>query len=81
MSTYRIQFGKGVAVPDLAANSKLAEILTVENKQEDWCVVNSKLNDEELRKLLVEEYNLPMKDVVVVSTQIAFGAAAALSSL
>ena len=78
MSTYRIQFGKGVPVPDLAASPKLAEILTVEKKQEDWLLVKTKLNDGKLSKLIIEEYNLPMKDVVLVSTHIAFGAAAIL---
>jgi hypothetical protein len=68
MARYRIQFGKGVEVPDLAANPKLAENLTVKMQHKDWYLVNSKINDVELRKLIIEEYNLPMKDVIVVAT-------------
>lgn len=72
MARYRIQFGKGVEVPDLVANSKLVDTLTVEMQHKDWYLVNSKINEVELRKLIIEEYNLPMKDVVVVSTYLSF---------
>lgn len=81
MSTCRIQFGKGVAIPDLAANPKFADTITIKMHHKDWYLVNSKVAESELRKLITEEYNLPLKDVVVVSTQIAFGAAATLSIL
>lgn len=67
MARYRIQFGKGVEVPDLAANSKFADTLTVEMQHKDWYLIDSKINDVELRKLITEEYNLPMKDAVVVA--------------
>ena len=76
MFRYRIDFSKGLNVPDLSANPKLAEVLTFEIKHKDWYVVSSKINDVALRQLLMEEYNLPMKDVVVTSTRISFGAAA-----
>lgn len=72
MARYRIQFGKDVEVPDLVANSKLVDTLTVEMQHKDWYLVNSKINEVELRKLIIEEYNLPMKDVVVVSTYLSF---------
>lgn len=72
MARYRIQFGKGVEVPDLVANSKLVDTLTVEMQHKDRYLVNSKINEVELRKLIIEEYNLPMKDVVVVSTYLSF---------
>ncbi|CQR23821.1 hypothetical protein BN1356_00190 [Streptococcus varani] len=72
MARYRIQFGKGVEVPDPVANSKLVDTLTVEMQHKDWYLVNSKINEVELRKLIIEEYNLPMKDVVVVSTYLSF---------
>ncbi len=35
MFTYRIQFSKGLNLPDLSANPKLADILTFEIKQKD----------------------------------------------
>ena len=76
MFTYRIDFSKGLNVPDLSTNPKLADFLTFEIKHKDWYVVSSKINDVALRQLLMEEYNLPMKDVVVTSTRISFGAAA-----
>lgn len=76
MFTYRIQFSKGLNLPDLSANPKLADILTFEIKQKDWYIVKSKVNDTVLRKILKEEYDVAMKDVVVVSTRISFGAAA-----
>ena len=76
MFTYRIDFSKGLNVPDLSTNPKLADVLTFDIKHKDWYVVASKLNDVALRQLLMEEYNLPMKDVVVTSTRISFGAAA-----
>lgn len=76
MFTYRIDFSKGLNVPDLSTNPKLADVLTFDIKHQDWYVVASKLNDVALRQLLMEEYNLPMKDVVVTSTRISFGAAA-----
>lgn len=75
MFTYRIQFSKGLNLPDLSANPKLADILTFEIKQKDWYIVKSKVNDTVLRKILMEEYDVAMKDVVVVSTRISFGAA------
>ena len=76
MFTYRIDFSKGLNVPDLSTNPKLADVLTFDIKHKDWYVVSSKLNDVALRQLLMEEYHLPMKDVVVTSTRISFGAAA-----
>lgn len=76
MFTYRIDFSKGLNVPDLSTNPKLADVLTFEIKHKDWYVVSSKINDVALRQLLMEEYHLPMKDVVVTSTRISFGAAA-----
>lgn len=76
MFTYRIDFSKGLNVPDLSTNPKLADVLTFDIKHKDWYVVGSKLNDVALRQLLMEEYNLPMKDVVVTSTRISFGAVA-----
>ena len=76
MFTYRIDFSKGLNVPDLSTNPKLADVLIFEIKHKDWYVVSSKLNDVALRQLLMEEYHLPMKDVVVTSTRISFGAAA-----
>lgn len=75
MFTYRIQFSKGLNLPDLSTNPKLADILTFEIKQKDWYIVKSKVNDTVLRKILMEEYDVAMKDVVVVSTRISFGAA------
>lgn len=75
MFTYRIDFSKGLNVPDLSTNPKLADVLIFEIKHKDWYVVSSKLNDVALRQLLMEEYHLPMKDVVVTSTRISFGAA------
>ncbi|RRD31532.1 hypothetical protein EII38_04740 [Streptococcus minor] len=75
MFTYRIQFSKGLNLPDLSANPKLADILTFKIKQKDWYIVKSKVNDTVLRKILMEEYDVAMKDVVVVSTRISFGAA------
>ena len=76
MFTYRIDFSKGLNVPDLSTNPKLADVLTFDIKHKDWYVVSSKINDVALRQLLMEEYHLPMKDVVVTSTRISFGAAA-----
>jgi hypothetical protein len=78
MVTYRIDFSKELNVPDLSTNPKLADVLTFEIKHKDWYVVSSKINDVALRQLLMDEYKLPMKDVVVTSTRISFGAAAVM---
>lgn len=72
MARYRIQFGKGVEVPDLAANPKFADTITIEMQHKDWYLVDSRVEGSVLRKLIIEEYNLPMKDVVVVSTNLRF---------
>ena len=45
MFTYRIDFSKGLNVPDLSTNPKLADVLTFDIKHQDWYVVASKLND------------------------------------
>lgn len=72
MFTYRITFSKGINMPDLSTNPKLADILIFEIKQKDWYIVSSKLNDVKLRDLLMEEYAISMKDVVVTSTCLSF---------
>ena len=54
MFTYRIDFSKGLNVPDLSTNPKLADVLTFEIKHKEWYVVSSKINDVALRQLLMD---------------------------
>lgn len=65
--TYVIKFSKGVAVPDLAAKPAITQHLTIKLKNADGFVVDSDINDVNIRELIMVAFNLEKKDIVVLS--------------
>jgi|GEM_PF-2369815 len=65
--TYVIKFSKGVAVPDLAANPAITQHLTIKLKNADGFVVDSDINDVNIRELIMVAFNLEKKDIIVLS--------------
>ena len=65
--TYVINFSKGVAVSDLAANPAITQHLTIKLKNADGFVVDSDINDVKIRELIMVAFNLEKKDIVVLS--------------
>ena len=65
MTSYRIVFNQGVAVPDLSQNQRLLEVARIQSQQEDGYLVSSKINDTDLRQLIMDDYGLTKKDVLI----------------
>lgn len=68
-STYFINF-KGTDKPDIRQNSKLMDILSIKYETSDGFVVASTINDVKLRQLIMQEYQLKLKNVIVTYRQV-----------
>ena len=67
MTSYKITFCKDVDIPDLAKNDKLKEYFRIQSQQEDGYLVSSKINDVNLRQLIMDEYGLTKKDLLIAN--------------
>lgn len=65
MTSYVIQFQNGMEVPDLSKNHRLLEVARIQSKHENGYLVSSKINDTNLRQLIMDEYDLTKKDVLI----------------
>lgn len=63
-SNYFIQFS-GVEVPDLKANSRLADVIFIKYTIKNGYCVSSKINDSNLKELIMKEYDLKSSHVTV----------------
>ncbi len=68
-TTYFIGF-KDVEEPDIRKNSAIMDVLTVKMDTRDGYSVASTINDTKLRDLLMKEYNLKPKNVIVTYRQV-----------
>ncbi|WP_398600716.1 hypothetical protein ACFSN5_09430 [Streptococcus tangpeifui] len=68
-STYFINF-KENDKPDIRQNSKLMDILSIKYETSDGFVVASTINDIKLRQLIMREYQLKLKNVIVTYRQL-----------
>ncbi len=66
--TYFIRF-KEVAIPDLSENPAFNEVASIKFKSNDGYSVASTINDVKLRDLLMKEYHLEAKNVIVTHRQ------------
>ena len=67
-SVYRIQFKKPSDKVDLTKSQAIRSHAVIATEYEDSYVVNSDINSEKLRKLIMEEFKLKPSQVVVTST-------------
>lgn len=72
---YVITMTNGGKLPDLSQNTKLKNNVRVVGKSEQSCSVQSRLNDTELKTLLMKEYHLDSTEIHVQTAQLsgAFG--------
>ncbi|MGT2930463.1 hypothetical protein ACVR1G_09605 [Streptococcus dentasini] len=68
-STYFISF-KETDKPDIRQNSKLMDILSIKYETSDGFVVASTINDVKLRDLIMQEYQLKLKNVIITYRQV-----------
>ncbi len=68
---YVITMANGKKLPDLTQNAKLKNNLRVVGKSEHSCSVQSKINDTELKTLLMKEYHLDSTDIHVQTAQLS----------
>ncbi len=68
---YVITMANGKKLPDLTQNAKLKNNVRVVGKSEHSCSVQSKINDTELKTLLMKEYHLDSTDIHVQTAQLS----------
>ena len=68
---YVITMTNGGKLPDLSQNTKLKNNVRVVGKSEQSCSVQSRLNDTELKTLLMKEYHLDSTEIHVQTAQLS----------
>lgn len=68
---YVITMANGKKLPDLTQNTKLKNNVRVVGETEHSCSVQSKINDTELKTLLMKEYHLDSTDIHVQTAQLS----------
>ena len=68
---YVITMTNGGKLPDLSQNTKLKNNIRVVVKSEQSCSVQSRLNDTELKTLLMKEYHLDSTEIHVQTAQLS----------
>lgn len=68
---YVITMTNGGKLPDLSQNTKLKNNVRVVGKSEQSCSVQSRLNDTELKTLLMKEYHLDSNEIHVQTAQLS----------
>ena len=68
---YVITMTNGGKLPDLSQNAKLKNNVRVVGKSEHSCSVQSRLNDTELKTLLMKEYHLDSTEIHVQTAQLS----------
>ncbi|MGT2751013.1 hypothetical protein ACVRXF_08970 [Streptococcus orisasini] len=68
-STYFISF-KGVDKPNIRQNQSIMDVLAIKFETPDGFAVASTINDVKLRELIVREYQLKLKNVIVTFRQL-----------
>lgn len=68
---YVITMANGKKLPDLTQNAKLKNNVRVVGESEHSCSVQSKINDTELKTLLMKEYRLDSTDIHVQTAQLS----------
>ncbi|VUW99948.1 Uncharacterised protein [Streptococcus pasteurianus] len=67
---YVITMTNGGKLPDLSQNTKLKNNVRVVGKSEYSCSVQSRLNDTELKTLLMKEYHLDSTEIHIQPAQL-----------
>ena len=68
---YVVTMTNGGKLPDLSQNTKLKNNVRVVGKSEHSCSVQSRLNDTELKTLLMKEYHLDSTEIHIQPAQLS----------